>query len=125
MFFSVFLLDAASNPQVRRAEEDLAAFLIRRFASSVLIKRISPGPDRTKVGLDEIMLTHTVKQLWESPDQTPNLRSRPATFSQTDWPAPAPFGDELPAVDDFQLELLPSRAFDLWFMKCPRETPTS
>ncbi|HEY6442230.1 MAG TPA: YfjI family protein [Candidatus Acidoferrales bacterium] len=54
------------------------------------------------------MLTHTVKQFWELPDQTPNLRSRPATFSQTDWPAPAPFGDELPAVDDFQLELLPS-----------------
>jgi putative DNA primase/helicase len=100
--------DAVSNPHVRRAEQDLAAFLIKRFDASVFVTRLPPGSDGGKVGLDDFLLIYGVEQFWELQDHAPSLGSRAATFSQTDWPTPAPLGDELPAVDDFQLELLPS-----------------
>lgn len=99
--------DAASNLHVCQAEQDLAAFLSRRFEAVVSIKRLPQGPGGAKVGLDDFLMTHTVAQFWELPEQVPNLRPRAATFSQTDWPDPAPLGDELPPVDDFLPELLP------------------
>lgn len=99
--------DALSNLHVCQAEQDLAGFLSRKFEALVSIKRLPEGPGGAKVGLDDFLLIHTVEQFWELPEQVPNLRPREATFSQTDWPDPAPLGDELPPVDDFLLELLP------------------
>jgi len=98
--------DATSNPHVCRAEQDLASFLIRRFEAIVSIKRLSQGPGGAKVGLDDFLLTHTVEQFWNLPEQELNLRSH--TLTQSEWPDPASLGDELPGVDDFALELLPS-----------------
>lgn len=98
--------DAASNPHVCRAEQDLASFLSRRFEVLISIKRLPQGSDGSKVGLDDFLLTHTVEQFWNLPELEPNLQSH--TLTQSEWPDPAPLGDELPAVDDFALELLPS-----------------
>jgi putative DNA primase/helicase len=98
--------DAASNPQVRRAEGDLASFLSRRFEAYVSIKRLPQGLGGAKVGLDDFLLTHTVEQFWDLPEQNPNQGGH--TLGKADWPDPAPLVDELPAVDDFALELLPS-----------------
>jgi hypothetical protein len=98
--------DAASNPHVCRAEHDLASFLSRRFEAQVSIKRLPQGSDGAKVGLDDFLITHTVEQFWDLPEQNPNFGWR--TVTQLDWPDPVPLGDDLPAVDDFALELLPS-----------------
>lgn len=98
--------DAASNPHVSRAEHDLASFLSRRFEAQVSIKRLPQGSDGAKVGLDDFLLTHTVEQFWDLPEQDPNRRE--GTIGQADWPDPAPLGDDLPAVDECELELLPS-----------------
>jgi hypothetical protein len=100
--------DALSNSHVCQAEHDLASYLSRRFEALVLIKRLPQGERGAKVGLDDFLLTHTVEQFWELPEQVLNLRPRTATFSQTDWPDPAPLGDELPPVDAFSPELLPT-----------------
>ena len=74
---------------------------LKRFGACVSIKRLPQGTDGVKVGLDDFLLSHTVEQFWELPEQTLNLRAQTATCSQADWPDPAPLGDELPAVDDF------------------------
>ena len=100
--------DAASNPQVCQAEQDLAAFLSRKFEALVSIKRLPQGLCGAKVGLDDYLMIHTVEQFWELSEQVPNLRPRRATALQKDWPDPAPLGDELPQVDDFLPELLPT-----------------
>jgi hypothetical protein len=105
--FLCFDSDAASNPHVSRAERDLAAFLIRRFTASVSIKRLPQGHGGTKVGLDDFLLTNTTKQFWELSNHVPHLRPPAVSVSETDWPEPAPLGEELPAVEDFALDLLP------------------
>jgi Protein of unknown function (DUF3987)/Domain of unknown function (DUF3854) len=98
--------DAAWNPHVCRAEQDLSSFLGSRFEAIVSIKRLPQGPGGTKVGLDDFLLTHTVEEFWDLREEAPNLGSR--TLTQSDWPDPEALGDELPSVDDFALELLPS-----------------
>jgi len=100
--------DAASNPHVYRAERDLATFLINRFGARVSIKRLPPGPNGVKVGLDDFLLTHTVEQFWDLPEVDSRLELGTSASSPSDWPDPAVLGDELPAVDAFALELLPS-----------------
>lgn len=99
--------DAASNPQVRQAEHDLAAFLRKRFGARISIKRLPPGLNGAKVGLDDFLLAHTVEQFWEVPDLEPD-GPRATAFSQADWPDLAPLGDELPSVPAFELDLLPA-----------------
>jgi len=98
--------DASSNPHVRRAEQDLAVFLSNRFKAVVAIKRLPQGPGGAKVGLDDFLLTHRVQQFWDLPELDPNLARR--ELRRSDWPEPAPLGEELPEVDDFALELLPA-----------------
>jgi hypothetical protein len=100
--------DAASNPNIPRAESDLAAFLKKRFGALVSVKRLPQGLGGTKVGLDDFLLSHSVEQFWELPDQNPNIGQATSVGSPSDWPDPAPLANELPSVDDFALELLPS-----------------
>jgi len=100
--------DAVSNPQVYQAERDLATFLKKRFGARVRIKRLPPGPHGVKVGLDDFLLTHTAEEFWQVPEQEPDSDPGARAFSQADWADPAPLGDELPRVESFQLELLPS-----------------
>ena len=104
----VFDSDAASNQNVCHAERDLAAFLTRRFGSLVSVKRLPPGPEGAKVGLDDFLLSHSVDQFWDLPDQNPNVGRATSVSSPSDWPDPSPLGEELPAVDDFETEFLPS-----------------
>ena len=72
------------------------------------VKRLPSGPGGTKVGLDDFLLTHTVDQFWELAEHDPNRGVRASALSNSDWPNPAPLGDDLPVVDEFTLELLPS-----------------
>jgi hypothetical protein len=100
--------DAVSNPHVCQAEHDLASFLSRRFEAMVSIKRLPQGDGGAKVGLDDFLLTHTVGEFWELPEQVPSLRRPTQTVSTAVWPDPSPLGDELPSVDEFSPELLPT-----------------
>jgi putative DNA primase/helicase len=100
--------DAVSNNHVRQAERDLAAFLRKHFGTRVAVKRLPPGLDGGKVGLDDFLLTHTAEEFWALPEHEPTFDSHAGVFSATDWPEPAPLGDELPSVQSFDLELLPS-----------------
>ena len=54
---------AVTNLRVRRAERALARWLRRRGAAKVSIVRLRPGADGAKVGLDDYLLTHSVKEL--------------------------------------------------------------
>lgn len=98
--------DAALNPHVRRAEQDLASFLSKRFEAVVSAKRLPQSPGGVKVGLDDFLLTHTAEQFWDLPELDPNPARREVVHS--DWPEPTTLGGELPGVDDFALELLPA-----------------
>jgi hypothetical protein len=100
--------DAISNNHVRQAERDLAAFLRKRFGARVAVKRLPPGLDGGKVGLDDFLLTHTAEEFWALPEHEPTFDSHAGVFSAKDWPEPAPLGDELPPVQSFDLNLLPS-----------------
>src|ERR1700690_565795 len=66
--FIVFDSDAVSNPQVRKAEHFLAEFL-RHQGAYVAVKRIPPGPNGEKVGLDDYLLTHTKAEFWALPSE--------------------------------------------------------
>ena len=100
--------DAISNNHVRQAELDLAAFLRKRFGARVAVKRLPPGQGGGKVGLDDYLLIHTAEEFWALPEHEPAFDSHSSVSSPTDWPEPAPLGDELPPVQSFDLELLPS-----------------
>ena len=65
------------------------------------MKRITPGTDGVKVGLDDFLISHTVEQFW----QLPEGGMRFAVLE--DWADPMPLGTEFPAVEAFSLELLP------------------
>jgi hypothetical protein len=54
------------------------------------------------------LLTHTAEEFWALPEHEPAFNSHATISSPTDWPEPAPLGDELPSVQSFDLELLPS-----------------
>lgn len=56
----VFDSDAAANPDVQRAENQLADDL-RHAGARVYVKRLPSGKDGAKVGLDDFLLTHGVK----------------------------------------------------------------
>lgn len=96
--------DAASNPHVRRAERDLAAFLAKRGAR-VRIKRLPAAIDGAKVGIDDFLVSHAPDEFWKLPETNPNFNPSP---SDSNWPDPAPLGDELPPVQAFDLDLLPA-----------------
>src|SRR2546426_4314557 len=64
--------DAAQNAQVRRAERDLARFLSKRGAL-VFVKRLPPGLDGGKTGVDDFLLRNSVEQFWALPEQAPEL----------------------------------------------------
>ena len=100
--------DAISNNHVRQAERDLAGFLRKRFGARVAVKRLPPGQDGEKVGLDDYLLTHTAEEFWALPEHEPAFDSHASVSSTKDWPEPAPLGDELPSVQSFDLELLPT-----------------
>jgi putative DNA primase/helicase len=100
--------DASSNFHICLADCGLAAFLRKQYESRVSIKLLPSGPGGTKVGIDDFLLTHTVEQFWELAEHDPNEVWRTSVLSNSDWPDPIPLGDDLPLVDDFTLELLPS-----------------
>jgi hypothetical protein len=100
--------DAVSNHHVRQAERDLATFLRKRFGARVAVKRLQPGEGGAKVGLDDFLLTHTVEQFWGLPESEPEFYGNTTVSSSSDWPDPAPLGDELPPVQRFDLDLLPT-----------------
>jgi hypothetical protein len=100
--------DAISNNHVRQAERDLAGFLRKRFGARVAVKRLPPGVDGGKVGLDDFLLTHTAEEFWALPEYEPAFDGHATASSAKDWPEPAPLGDELPSVQSFDLELLPT-----------------
>lgn len=56
----VFDSDAAANPDVQRAENQLADDL-RHAGARVYVKRLPPGKGGAKVGLDDFLLAHGVK----------------------------------------------------------------
>jgi hypothetical protein len=99
--------DALSNPHVRQAECDLAAFLVRRFEAKVSIMRLPSGPDGSKMGLDDFLTAHTTEQFWKLPVENPDS-ARLSLLSPSDWPEPSRLADEVPPVSDFALDLLPS-----------------
>jgi hypothetical protein len=59
--------DAASNPNVRRAELALGAYLQKRGAENVFIVRLPPGEDGSKVGLDDYLRVHSAKDYKKLP----------------------------------------------------------
>ena len=99
--------DAISNRNVRQAERDLAAFLKKRFGAKVSIKRLPPGVDNAKVGLDDFLPTHSAPEFWALPAQELDGPSA-TTWAPPDWPDPSPLGDELPPVEICDLDLLPA-----------------
>lgn len=58
--YLVFDSDLATKPDVQAAEQALAQELARRGAE-VLGYRLPPGPNGTKVGLDDYLLTHSIE----------------------------------------------------------------
>lgn len=58
--------DAASNPNIRRAEAKLAEHL-RGKGARVLIKRLPQGEDGSKVGIDDFIVAHGVKAFKQLP----------------------------------------------------------
>ena len=64
--------DAAQNAQVRRAERDLARFL-SKLGAKVFIKRLPPGLDGQKVGLDDFLLKNSPEQFRALPEEAPEL----------------------------------------------------
>jgi hypothetical protein len=80
--------DAAQNPHVRRAESDLAIFLGKRGAR-VSIKRLPPGQNGAKVGLDDFLLAQTVEEFWALPDHEPDVERGAGVIStERNWPDP-------------------------------------
>lgn len=65
--------DAATNPNVRRAERALAAWLLTHGAAKVLIVRLSPGEDASKVGLDDFLRSHSVEDYEKLPRLAPDV----------------------------------------------------
>ena len=64
----IFDSDAATNPNVRDAERRLAAFLMS-LGARVSIKRIPPGPNGEKQGLDDYLAAgHTPEDMDALPD---------------------------------------------------------
>jgi hypothetical protein len=88
--FLSFDSDAVSNSNVRHAERDLAAYLKKRFLAQVSIKRLPPGQNGSKVGLDDFLLIHTVEQFWQLPAQEPDSLGRtiepPIERYREEWP---------------------------------------
>jgi Protein of unknown function (DUF3987)/Domain of unknown function (DUF3854) len=100
--------DAATNPQVCRAENDLSIFLTKRFGAHVSVKRLPPNIDDSKIGLDDFLIVNSVEQFWRVPEESRDSEARVTISSQLDWSDPEPLGDELLAVPLFDLALLPA-----------------
>jgi hypothetical protein len=80
--------DAASNPQVLRAEQDLAEFLCKRGAK-VSVKRLPASESGKKVGLDDFLVAHSATEFWALPEQEPNgERGGDTTSIERNWPDP-------------------------------------
>jgi uncharacterized protein DUF3987/uncharacterized protein DUF3854 len=101
--------DAVLNPNVRKAECDLAKFLTRRYGERVSIKRLPQEHGDVKIGPDDFLLTHTAREFWALPEQHPKLseNARSLMLEPEDWPDPSTLGEDLRPVDEFSLELLP------------------
>ncbi|MFY9531247.1 MAG: DUF3854 domain-containing protein [Candidatus Acidiferrales bacterium] len=76
--------DAASNPHVGQAENDLAQFLSKRGAL-VAIKTLPAGPNG-KVGLDDYLLKHTAQDFYELPDVSPGAPVEPLSINELTVP---------------------------------------
>jgi uncharacterized protein (DUF927 family) len=76
--------DAATNPLVLKAERALATWLLKHGAAKVLIVRLSPAADGSKVGLDDFLQDHSVKDFNKLPrlafDAEPPLDDLVATL---------------------------------------------
>ena len=59
--------DAATNPNVLKAERALGAWLLKHGAANVVVVRLSPDEDGAKVGLDDYLRTHSAKDYKKLP----------------------------------------------------------
>jgi hypothetical protein len=94
--------DALTNASVRKAEDDLAAYLSKRLGAQTSIKRLPPGNDGSKVGLDDFLLVHSVEEFRRIAEEAPGSNARSLTAAVTvherHWPEPlAPEGMHGPA----------------------------
>ena len=77
--------DAATNPNVRKAERALGAYLQKHGTENVLIVRLTPEEDGSKVGLDDYLRTHSAKDYKKLPrlplDVEPPLKELVASLT--------------------------------------------
>jgi hypothetical protein len=59
--------DAATNPNVRKAERALALWLLKHGARNVFIVRLSAAADGSKVGLDDFLRNHSAEEFKKLP----------------------------------------------------------
>jgi hypothetical protein len=91
--YVAFDSDAATNPDVRLAERELA-LVLKAHGAEVRIIRLPPGPDGAKQGLDDYLIAHGADALRQLMAEAPSV---PSAVTVADFPVPTwpdPMADE-------------------------------